>query len=95
MLPRFAAHSAANPISTKAQGYFLEATPPLKHPLGPPLAYDLLQKAIGSVMRFDELLLLPGAAPLVDLFEDPRALQLQEVRNAQVALEIVIGLCAQ
>ena len=37
VLPRFAAHSAANPISTKTQGYFLEATPPLKHPLGPPL----------------------------------------------------------
>jgi len=52
-------------------------------------AYRLLQEAVGSVVTMDELMRRPGSQPLRDLFEDPRAMQLHELKNAQAALELV------
>ena len=58
-------------------------------------AYRLLQEAIGSVIAMDELMSRPGSEPLRDLLKDPRAAQLQEVKSAQTALEMVTRLCSE
>ena len=58
-------------------------------------AYRLLQEAIGSVIAMDELMSRPGSEPLRDLLKDPRAAQLQEVKSAQTALEMVTRPCSE
>ncbi len=56
-------------------------------------AWVLLVQAIGSVIRMDELLNLPGSVPLRDLLENPRAAQLRDILTAQEALNVVTQLC--
>jgi len=58
-------------------------------------AWLLLQTAIGSVTRFDELLASAGSAHLRDLLEHPRSVQLQDIETAQQCLDIVTSLCQQ
>ena len=43
----------------------------------------------------DELMNRPGSEPLRDLLVHPLAVQLQEVKSAQKALEIVTKLCLE
>ena len=56
-------------------------------------AYRLLQESFGSVIRMDELMSRRGSQPLRDLLKNPLAAQLQEVKSAQEALQMVTSLC--
>ena len=58
-------------------------------------AYRFLQEAVGCVMYMDQLMNRPGSEPLRDLLVHPLAVQLQEVKSAQKALEIVTKLCLE
>ena len=58
-------------------------------------AYRLLQESFGSVIRMDELMSRRGSQPLRDLLKNPLAAQLQEVKSAQEALQMVTSLCKE
>ena len=58
-------------------------------------AYRLLQESVGSVITMDELVSRRGLQPLRDLLKNPQAAQIQEVKSAQAALEMVTSLCSE
>ena len=58
-------------------------------------ALHFLQSAIGSVVRMDELLLLPGSGPLQDLLQGPRAAQLADMATGQECIAVVTQMCLE
>ena len=58
-------------------------------------ALHFLQSAIGSVVRMDELLLLPGSSPLQDLLQGPRAAQLADMATGQECIAVVTQMCLE
>ena len=58
-------------------------------------ALHFLQSAIGTVVRMDELLLLPGSGPLQDLLQGPRAAQLADMATGQECIAVVTRMCLE
>ena len=55
----------------------------------------LVSESVGTILTMDELLNRPGAGPLLDLLQDPRAAVLQDVANGREALNVLTQLCQE